>query len=123
MAETLRERIEKGEFENRAPSPHSQKDLRKDTEYLKLLKEEKQLSSRLVDIESEMCSIRRLMHSVQRGEEASRRECFRQALETEFGTSDHPKRDQLWDRAYDAGHSNGWTEIFGEYEDLVELIL
>lgn len=40
----------------------------------------------------------------------------------ELGIADNPKREMLWDVAYDLGHSVGIDKIFLYMEDLVELI-
>jgi len=47
---------------------------------------------------------------------------FREALEKEYGMQNHPKKDKIWEKAWDDGHSGGWTEILITYDELVELI-
>ena len=47
---------------------------------------------------------------------------FKRDLEVEYATMDNPKRDLLYSKAYDHGHSSGWSEIANCYSDLVDLI-
>jgi len=47
---------------------------------------------------------------------------FREDLAEEFGVTDHPKEEQLFNIAWENGHSSGYNEVWGEYSDLVELI-
>jgi hypothetical protein len=48
---------------------------------------------------------------------------FKADLEKEYGVTDNPKKDLLYSKAYDAGHSGGFSEIENSYSDLVDLIL
>ena len=50
-------------------------------------------------------------------------ELFKIDLEIECGTSINPKKDLLYSKAYEKGHSSGLEEIVNQYRDLVELIL
>ena len=43
-------------------------------------------------------------------------------LETEHGLTNHPKRDKLWSLAWEHGHSYGYSEVAGYYEDFSELL-
>lgn len=47
---------------------------------------------------------------------------FRNDIENEFGLTQHPKRNKLWELAYEYGHGNGLTEIYHHYSELAELI-
>lgn len=47
---------------------------------------------------------------------------FRREIEKEFGLEDHPKRDLLWQLAWDHGHAHGWAEIYYWYDDLAALL-
>jgi hypothetical protein len=47
---------------------------------------------------------------------------FKEDLEKEFGVESNPKKDMLYSRAYERGHSSGFNEIAGVYADLVDLI-
>lgn len=42
-------------------------------------------------------------------------------LEEEFGMTGHPKADALWHKAWQDGHSGGYSEVTNIYSDLVEL--
>ena len=43
-------------------------------------------------------------------------------LESDYGIEGNPKRDVLWNIAYEWGHSSGLSEVERVYDDLVELI-
>lgn len=62
-------------------------------------------------------------HRQRRREEDGRlRLLFRADLEEEFALQNYPKREKLWDRTWDDGHSEGWESIYRHYSDLVELM-
>lgn len=44
-------------------------------------------------------------------------------LEQEFGTAGNPKADKLWAKAWEMGHSSGYSEVANYYSDLYELIV
>lgn len=50
-------------------------------------------------------------------------ELFKIDLEMECGTSINPRKDLLYSKAYEKGHSSGLEEIVIQYRDLMELIL
>jgi hypothetical protein len=43
-------------------------------------------------------------------------------LEAEFGVAGNPKAAQLYDLAWDYGHSGGLEEVYAQYSNLVDLI-
>lgn len=47
---------------------------------------------------------------------------FKEALEKEYGTAGNPKAELLWCKAWEMGHSSGYSEVENYYLDLVELI-
>ena len=47
---------------------------------------------------------------------------FRADLEAEHNVTKNPKRDLLFAKAWDMGHSSGFSEVANHYADLVELI-
>ena len=47
---------------------------------------------------------------------------FTEDIAREFGVQDNPKRDLLFSKAWELGHSAGYSEVYGYYEDLVDLI-
>ena len=47
---------------------------------------------------------------------------FKQALFEDLGISDNPKRELLYSKAYEMGHSSGFSNIYSYASDLVELI-
>jgi hypothetical protein len=49
-------------------------------------------------------------------------ENFKKDLLEEFGLSDHPKKDIIFDKAWSDGHAYGFHEVYNEMIDLVELI-
>lgn len=48
-------------------------------------------------------------------------EC-RARVEKEHGMENHPKRDLLWAKAWEHGHSAGLDDVDTWYSDLVELV-
>lgn len=48
---------------------------------------------------------------------------FREYLEEEYGTKDNLKKGTLYAKAWDLGHSCGFSEVEHYYADLVDLIL
>jgi hypothetical protein len=48
---------------------------------------------------------------------------FRDDLFEHLGIEGHPKADLLFSKAYEHGHSGGYSEIVSWAEDLLELIL
>ena len=48
---------------------------------------------------------------------------LRADLEQEFGTAGNPKADKLWGKAWEHGHSGGYSEVANCYSDLYELIV
>jgi hypothetical protein len=48
---------------------------------------------------------------------------FKRDLEREFGLEHHSKKDLLYEKAWNLGHSCGLNEVYSYYEDLVDLIL
>lgn len=59
---------------------------------------------------------------IRRQQEAKEKADFKLKLEEKYGTSDNPKRDLLWDKAWDHGHSSGFAEVELYYSDFLELI-
>lgn len=47
---------------------------------------------------------------------------FKQDLFEDLGIQDNPKKEKLFDKAWDRGHSHGYSEVYGVASDLVELI-
>lgn len=47
---------------------------------------------------------------------------FKKACEEDQGVVGNPKADMLWSKAWERGHSSGYHEVYGVYNDLVELI-
>lgn len=43
-------------------------------------------------------------------------------LEAAYEMADHPKRDRIFEMAWERGHSCGWSEIENEYLELAELV-
>lgn len=49
-------------------------------------------------------------------------ELFKNDLFQEFGVQNNPKREKAWLIAWDKGHAMGFSEVYSEFSDLVELI-
>jgi hypothetical protein len=47
---------------------------------------------------------------------------FKRDLFEEFGVTDNPKKDRCYTIAHEEGHSSGFSEVYSEFSDLVELI-
>lgn len=57
-----------------------------------------------------------------RQEDARLEELFRVDLAHDHGMIDHPKEGLLYAKAYENGHSGGYSEIYNVYSDLVDLV-
>jgi hypothetical protein len=57
-----------------------------------------------------------------RVEEGKMREKFKSDLFKEFGIESNPKRDLLFSKAWELGHSDGFASVANYAQDLVELI-
>jgi hypothetical protein len=47
---------------------------------------------------------------------------FKRDLFEEFGVENHPKREIVFEMAWERAHSSGYYEVYLAFEDLVELI-
>lgn len=47
---------------------------------------------------------------------------FKQDMLDDFGVTDHPKAQKLWELAWERGHSAGLYAVYQEAEELVELL-
>ncbi len=47
---------------------------------------------------------------------------FKEDIFGEFGVQNHPKRERVFELAWDRGHSSGFSEVYLVFEELVELI-
>jgi len=57
------------------------------------------------------------------GAETARLEAqFKADLEEETGLQNHPKKDKLYAKAWERGHSGGLSEVYNEYLDLSDLL-
>jgi len=57
-----------------------------------------------------------------KNESADLEALFKADLEEEYGTKDNPRKDVLYRKAYDLGHSYGYQSVEAHYSELVELI-
>jgi hypothetical protein len=90
----MEERIAAGEFEHKCPYPPQL--LKDTTEWKAQVKEYSEEAAKLVIN-------------------------FRAALERVYPVSGE-KADMLWNKAWEQGHANGWSEILWWYDDLYELV-
>ena len=44
---------------------------------------------------------------------------FRDDLEEEFNMSEYPKKGEIWEQAWESGHSAGWVSVYEEYQAAV----
>lgn len=47
---------------------------------------------------------------------------FKEDLFKDLEIADHPKREKIWDKAWEEGHSTGLHDVYHEAEEIVELI-
>lgn len=47
---------------------------------------------------------------------------FKEAMFYEAGITDHPKADVLFGIAWEQGHANGFSEVYGCFEDMLPII-
>ena len=47
---------------------------------------------------------------------------LRTELEEEYGLQSHPTRDLVWNKAWEHGHSNGYSEVRYWYSEFVEVL-
>lgn len=62
------------------------------------------------------------MWSTYREEDRRLKELFKSYLFLELGIQDHPKREKLFELAWDHGHSAGYVEVYGYATDFMELL-
>ena len=62
------------------------------------------------------------MLSEYRNEENRLYEAFKHDLFEEYGVKDNPKRDKLFNLAWEEGHSSGYYEVENYFSELVDLI-
>lgn len=48
---------------------------------------------------------------------------FQNALYEEYGVKDHPKREKMYSKAWERGHSSGYAQVESEFEEIVELMM
>jgi len=120
--ESIRDKIQAGEFENMFPFP-TDATLGEDPAYRALHAEKRQLLQRLGEIKE---AIKALVHTMRKDydNESFAKKCkFKEALEEEYGLQDHPKKDDIWNKAWEDGHSGGWNSVLCEYDELADLVV
>ena len=126
-------RIAGGEFRTKLPFPNTL-NLEKNVTYQTKKKEANTLKSRIVELESEMDAIRKDMRSDWQRDQAQKITDFRNALEQEFGLTNHPRvslaqKNQLWDLAWNKangpqyGDDSGFIGVYEEYLNLIGLLI
>lgn len=75
------------------------------------------VQEKIVDLEAFRAAV--LRHREHGNELVGR---FRQDLFEDLGIQDNPKRDLLFEKAWELGHSSGLQEVYSYAEDLVGLI-
>ena len=56
-------------------------------------------------------------------EKSKLHEEFRKDLFEEFGVTNHPKAPNVYEYAYDRGHAYGFSGVYDEFSDIVELVI
>lgn len=59
----------------------------------------------------------------QREEERIDRMLHKANLERKYDLTEHPKRDKLYELAWEHGHSSGFTEVENYYGDFAQLLV
>lgn len=117
---TVRERIAQGVYETQLVYPSFTRKPRlaagatskEAREYARLLAEFEEVQ------DAELAARRAYNRDVDRLEAV-----FRQDLLAELGVTDHPKASVLWAKAWERGHSGGYSEVLSVAEDLVDLLV
>lgn len=123
MGTDIRSRIQNREFENILKYPSDNVLLSDCPAYAALDKEQCQLLGKINKIKMAKKALIRTMIEDYRNESSLRRTNFKTALEEEYGLQNHPKKDRIWRKAWDDGHSGGWTDILNIYNELFDLII
>lgn len=118
----IRERIQNGEFESTCKYP-SKETLANHEAYQKIAKELKRLQDGVDDLSIVEKDMRANMEIAYDANCAEIRANFRQTLEETYGLQNHPKKDQIWQKAWDDGHSGGYFEVLSAYDELAELVI
>jgi len=50
-------------------------------------------------------------------------EDFQDALFEEYDVKNHPKREKMYSKAWERGHSSGYSQIESEFAEIVELMV
>lgn len=50
-------------------------------------------------------------------------EAFKKEALKELGLENHPKAEKVFDLAWERGHSQGYTEVYLELQELADLLL
>lgn len=118
---SIQDRIKAGEFETELPYPNSDS-LGGNVTYQTKNKEILTLNKRIGNLKLELRALENKMEDDYQ-QDCNQKICdFRIALEEEFETTDHPKKDKLWNLAWERGHSSGLSEVYCEYQELAEFI-
>lgn len=119
---TIRNRIVAGEFENKLPYP-LEETLKKHEKHQFFTKQMLELQARIQVLTSDRSMLVSNMRRAHTAEEVALKTKFKEALETVYGLQNHPKRDGIWLKAWDTGHSSGLTEVLSEYDEIAALVV
>jgi len=119
--QTIKDRIKADEFETKLPFPRDE-ELEKHEKYQKLTKEILQLQARIQVLKSNMSILVSDMKWAWDKDQATLKTKFKEALEEAYGLQNHPKKNEIWQKAWDDGHSGGLTEVLNEYDEIAELV-
>lgn len=108
----VRDNLDAGKYENK--TPYSIERVPVDDEKMTIRQAREH-----VEAEKQRDRDQRRLH---RENEGVMNDLLRADLEIEHGVADHPKAGKLWSLAWDHGHSSGYSEVIGYYEELAELL-
>lgn len=108
--------IANGEYENKLPwnpSPEMLTDIESQIEAAKRVVE---------DLKEQRQNLRKVSQKAYNEESARLQDQFKADLFKEFGVEKNPKAEKCYAKAYEQGHSSGYSDIANCFANMVELI-
>lgn len=123
---SIYEKIEAGHYKTKVPYPSRDVSFsRKERNIKDALRngviDQANADAQLEKVRAENDEYKKLMGAYH-ADETRLREKFKKDLFDYLGIEDNPKRDLLFDKAWEMGHSSGFSEVVTCADDLVDLI-
>jgi hypothetical protein len=109
---TVRDNLDAGKYENKVPASYEILPVDPDNMTVRQAEAHR-------EAEKEKKRTQRQLHRQEQGRITA---MVKADLEAEHGIAGHPKADKLWSLAWDDGHSAGYYDVIGYYEEFVELV-